>query len=110
MFNVYGTTISGICGDTATIDFALTNYVYEAGDVVYLSVKRKSGDTAYILQKVITPAVGTSEVVFCFEHEDTNDIAPGSYVYDVQVSLASGGVQTPIGPGNFILTGGVTHE
>lgn len=110
MLKISGKTITAVCGDTATMLFSLANYTYQLGDIVYFSVKRKESDPGYVLQKSISPAEGTSEVAFLFTHEDTNTIPPGKYVYDIQVSLATGEVQTPLGPGTFILTGGVTHE
>ena len=43
-------------------------------------------------------------------HEDTNDLTPGEYAYDVQLTAKDGTVATIIPPARFVLEGDVTRD
>lgn len=43
-------------------------------------------------------------------HEDTNDLTPGEYAYDVQLTAKDGMVATIIPPARFVLEGDVTRD
>ena len=42
--------------------------------------------------------------------EDTNDLTPGEYAYDVQLTAKDGTVATIIPPARFVLEGDVTRD
>jgi hypothetical protein len=65
--------------------------------VAVLSVKERGTATEYVLQtdcSVVTPVSGVLEVAFT--PEDTQNLKPGLYVYDVQVTLANQKVYTVV--------------
>lgn len=65
------------------------------------SVKRNYDDTDYVLQ---CPMDGS---VVDLTHEETQGLAYGDYVWDIQLTLADGAHQT-IGPGEFHMLPDVT--
>lgn len=82
-------------------------------DVIYLTIKRSVGDMTKVLQKkIITFQNGKAEIELT--PTDTKDIAPGDYVYDVQLNKMEGELVkrtfTIIEPNAFIVVGDVTRE
>jgi len=61
-----------------------------------LSVKTKHSATAYLFTQVdgVVEDAPTGEMSFTIPPAATQDLNPGVYVYDVQVTLASGAVYT----------------
>lgn len=108
MLSVNGSTIVMIRGDTGTLNIALkldgTQYAISSTDKAAFSLKADFSATAYILQKSI-PTTGKIK----FTHDDTNDLGAGSYVWDIQVTTASGDVFT-VGPGRMKILPDVTRE
>ena len=98
LFKVDNKKILLIRGDTGTVNI---NFSEEVETAVF-SVKRNITDVEYILQKDIT------EGVLNFEHSDTNDLQPGKYVFDIQVSY-DGIVDTPL-IGTLEIIADVTRE
>ena len=98
-----------IRGDTQV--FSL-NIMYEDGlpyelqptDKLVLTVKRSIYNTDIILQKVID-----ASMLIKFEHEDTEGLSFGEYVYDVQLTQGDI-VTTVIPPTPFILEGEVNYD
>ena len=93
-------------GDTARFSVKINNdisdneYDIQDNDELKFSVKRKIKDETPCVQKSIT---GTN--TFIIEPQDTDRLAFGSYVYDVQLTTAGGDVYTVIEPTLFeILT------
>lgn len=93
-------------GDTARIQIAINTddgtYTPEEGDVVRFAMKKKHTDDTAILEKSIPINTLLLELL----PEDTAALDRGSYVYDVEITLASGEVYTFI-EGAFILRGDV---
>ena len=108
MLSVNGSTIVMIRGDTGTLNIALkldgTQYAISSTDKAVFSLKADFSASAYILQKLIPP-MGKIK----FTHDDTNDLGTGSYVWDIQVTTASGDVFT-VGPGRMKILPDVTRE
>lgn len=75
------------------------------GDVIYFSAKQKLSQTNYSIQKTIT-AFTNGEAIIGLLPADTN-IDTGSYLYDIQLSKASGEVYTIL-KGKLNITLGVT--
>ena len=106
MFSVEGNIINVTKGDTGVINLALDNYKLQEGDKVTLTVKQNINDSVYVLQKVVTEFEdGTAKIML--SSSDTN-IEPIKYVYDIQVDLADGRVQTVVIPSTFKVLKGVT--
>ena len=99
--------ITHMRGDTGCITVNLyadgEPYTMRDGDKLIFSVKRAIGDTEYVLQKESK----TNQIFFV--HKDTNNLAPGTYVYDIQLVTSIGMVQT-MGPGKYILQADITRE
>lgn len=108
MFNIDSRkNIKIIKGDTAIFDITLKNYTFVEGDKVYFTVKYSVDDTENIIQKVIT-TFNDNKAKIILSKEDTN-IDTGTYLYDIQCSLADGRVDTIVVPSKFEVLGGITH-
>lgn len=83
---------------------------FEAGDVLYFTVKHFPGCAERLLQKELRDFEADGSAVFAFAPGDTKPMEPGGYWYDVQLSDADGGVTTLAGPALFTLGGEVTDE
>ena len=106
MFSIEGNIINVTKGDTGVINLALDNYKLQEGDKVTLTVKQNINDSVYVLQKIVTEFEdGTAKIML--SSSDTN-IEPIKYVYDIQVDLADGRVQTVVIPSAFKVLKGVT--
>lgn len=106
MFSISYDDIYLTRGDTAVINFNLSNYELQDGDTVLLTVKQ-SVDTADIaFQKVLDKETNQ----FVIEHNDTKNLPYGKYVYDIQLTTAQGQVYTIIKPHRFKIEGEVTWD
>ncbi len=104
MFELHKNNIYLTRGDTGIVDFAPCFCDSgEPGDSyrAILSVKKNINDKDYVLQKE------TTDNLFIFEHADTKDIAPGKYIYDIEVH-AEDQVDT-MGPFKFVILADVTR-
>ena len=95
-------------GDTGCLDVYLfmgdEPYELKPGDTGKFSVKKHITSTEYIFQKTLTEDGG-----FILEPSDTKDLKPGTYRYDVEITLATGEVVT-IAIGKYKLLGDITRE
>ena len=109
MFEILGSNHMRIVqGDTAIFDLNISDYNFVEGDVVYFTVKKSIKDKEYTLQKVVTE-FNENTAKFKLNKEDTN-IRAGNYIYDIQVSLQDGRVDTIVLPSKFEVLEGVTNE
>jgi hypothetical protein len=86
-------------GDTARFDIVVKNpdgtvYAPVEGDVITFTVKISAGKAAVITK------TGASIVI---NPADTASLANGDYVYDVDIKLANGDVNTIITESSFVL-------
>ena len=95
-------------GDTAMFDITLDNYTFTEGDRVYFTVKKRIKDSQYVIQRVVDVFEETTARVY-LTTEDTN-IESGIYIYDIQVSLTNGVVDTIVLPSKFEILEGVTCD
>jgi len=98
-------------GDTAEFDVEISTGTYGTykcvtGDTLVFSLKKMITDTVYVMQKTVTTFPDGN--IFVIHPSDTNSLALGLYVYDVQVTLASSAVYTVIPPTQFELLNEVT--
>ena len=106
-------SMSLICGDTLTFYLVfdgdgLTEDLTEA----WFSCKQSFTDTSYVFQKTITNGgitkESTNRYLVRVAPEDTLDVTPGVYKYDVQYQYGDD-VFTPL-VGDLVLYPGVTDE
>ena len=101
-------TITIIKKDTASFDVSLDNHDFTDGDVVTFTVAPVVESEEPLLQKKVTEFNEDGTCTINLLSSDTRDIEIGEYLYDVQVDLADGRVDTFLGPKKFKLLGGVT--
>ena len=95
-------------GDTAIFNININDYEFVDGDIVYFTVKKDIKDKDYVLQKIVSDFID-NKAFFQLSKHDTN-ISAGSYVYDIQVSLHNGIVDTVVLPSKFEVLEGVTND
>ena len=106
MFNIEGNSITITAGDTGTISLDVEDYNFVEGDIVTMTVKSNINETSYVFQKVVTDFEDNKAKIFLLP-TDTNSLS-GKYIYDIQVNLTDGRVQTIITPNTFKVVKGVT--
>lgn len=109
-FYINHKNISLTRGDTADIVLELKRdnepYILASGDTGVLTVKSEIDAEEFIFQKELNVVNGTC--LFNIEPNDTKDLEYGEYVYDVQITLADGGVYTVVSPHKFWVKSEVT--
>ena len=73
------------------------DYTPETGDLLRFAVKKHYRDT----ETVILKEIDTDEPVVRIDPADTEDLEFGEYVYDIQLTYASGAVDTFIAEGRL---------
>ena len=106
MFSIEGNSITITAGDTGVISLGIENYNFVEGDLVTMTVKSNINDTSYIFQKVVNIFVDNKANIFLLP-ADTSNLS-GKYIYDIQVNLLDGRVQTIVTPSTFRVMKGVT--
>lgn len=112
MLEIIGNRIRMTRGDSAYMTVKLTRaipgceeeeYTMAEDDTLTMTVRKNiRADTA-----IIKTAVGSAS--FRFVPSDTEDLSPGCYIYDVQLTTAAGDVYTVTDREEFILMDGVTR-
>lgn len=94
--------ISMVRGDTVHIGVTLTG-IEDAPEEIYFSAKKSVTDTGYAFQKslgdgieVDTEAESGMAYVVTIESSDTDSLASGTYVYDIEVTIDGGDIITPV--------------
>lgn len=97
-------------GDSADFDIYLPilddkgeiigEYTLQEGDTLLFTVKKNTRTTDILIQK--------SGQHISLEPTDTKDLSYGNYVYDAELTYASGFVDTVILPSPFVITEEVT--
>lgn len=107
MFEILrGNKMRVVQGDTAVFNITLSNHAFVPGDLVYFTLKSKIEDTEITLQKIVDN-FEDSKARFVLSKEDTG-LPVGNYIYDIQLSLSDGRVDTVVLPSKFEVIGGVT--
>ena len=105
MLRIKGAEITLTRGDTARIELAVTKdgRAYDfSDDTVLFTVKRNTETAEILIQKE------SVDGVIAILPADTDGLAYGPYVYDVQLTTAGGDVCTVIPPSPFNLAPEVT--
>ena len=103
-----GTNISMTRGDTETLTVRCS-VPFEEGDTVYMTA-RESVEAPVAFQKIVRDFGDEGEAVIVIDHEDTEGMDFGDYLYDVQVTRDSGTVTTLVKPSKFTLTEEITYD
>lgn len=109
---INGTDISMLRGDTECLVVNCQtedgqSRPFAEGDKVTFTVGTSFGRA--LLTKTVTEFPdGTAVIVIA--HGDTNELTPGEYAYDVQLTARDGTVKTIIPPSRFVLERDVTRE
>lgn len=110
---ISGTNLAMIRGDTESIAVTCSkegvNY-FEAGDTVYLTVKKSYSTDAKVLQKVQTVFTPEGVAIFDIDPADTKGIGFGNYAYDIQLTKLSGEVTTLVEHSILTILPEVTYE
>lgn len=80
------------------------------GDTVYFTVKTSTDTDKKAFQKKITTFNQDGIAVIAIVPQDTTNLIPGSYVYDIQYTDKYGSVMTIIKPSCFQVMKEVTYE
>lgn len=96
-------------GDTLHLQITLTDqegevYTLQDGDTLVFTVKKNTSSDVVLIQKNILNSNIT------ISHEDTKNMAYGTYMYDVQLTQANGDVTTVIKPSKFKITEEVNYD
>jgi len=107
MYRIVGNNIQIVRGDTAVINIAVSTkdgakYILSGGDNLTFTVRKTATDNI-VIQKTITGGNFTINPV------DTETLEFGNYVYDVQLTSASGFTDTIIAPHIFKILEEVTY-
>lgn len=89
--------------DNIKNDDSIERYNVTSDDTLTLSVKRRIKDEIYLFSKTVT---GSTSIYI--KPDDTKGIPFGTYVYDVQLTTASGDVFTIVEPNTFEILPEVT--
>lgn len=99
---VSGTNLSMVKGDTEEIVVYIEEFPFQTGDIVEMTVRKAPSAPDKILYKKITTFNEDGKAIINIEHDDTSDVKPGSYHYDIQLTYDTNKVKTIIK--NSILT------
>lgn len=100
-------TMTIVKKDTASFNVALDNYTLTDGDRVTFTIAKEVEQETPLRQIIVTDFIDGVALVPITSEDSDLDI--GSYLYDVQINLADGRVDTVIGPAKFVVKGGVTY-
>lgn len=111
---IQGTNISMIRGDSEAIkvsckDESGADVPLVEGDIVYFTVKRNTYTEEKILQKIVTEFIEGAALITIFPN-DTRELIPSNYYYDIQLNRANGQVKTIVPPSKFTINAEVTYE
>ncbi len=110
MFEISGTKITITRGDYAVLEMAITReladgtrepFVLESGDVLVFTAKRNLCEITPVALKLTS----YGSAVFTIRPEDTKEMEPGTYVYDIELQP---GPYTLIGPAEMEILPEVT--
>ena len=94
MYNIYGTKIHLTRGDTLIANLEIKRddetYIPAVGDVIRFAMKKDYKDEEPLILKTID----NNEMVLRLDSSDTKSLEFGEYVYDIQITMEDGTVDT----------------
>lgn len=105
---VNGKQITFTRGDTVKIIVTMmlsdgTEYTPQENDVVSFAMKRKYSDPNDLIRKTIP----NDTLMLILTPQETGQLSPGHYVYDIQLAYANGDIDTFINNETIIVTGDI---
>ena len=97
-----------IQGDTGSIRLTLDNYKLSSGDKVTFAMTSNSLKRL-LIEKSITEFESDGTALIILNGKDTVDIAPGSYLYEIQVITKDGRIDTVIPMTKFKIMEGMIY-
>jgi hypothetical protein len=96
-------------GDTFSVTLNLkdgdgNDVVRVPGDIVYFTVKKSTSTADIVTQKTLQ----YNESQLTINPDDTKEIDPGNYLYDIQLTKSTGEVYTLVKPSAFTVRADVT--
>ena len=109
---VTGTNLAMIQGDSESLTITRKNregnmIPFEEGDRVFMTVKSDPTQAEFIFQKVVT-SFQEGRAIIEIQPEDTQNIEPQAYQYDIQLTTAAGRVTTLVKPSRLTIRMGIT--
>ena len=106
MFNINTDTkeIYTVKGDTANFAMNIAPYQKQEGDKLTFTVKKRYGAPAVMIIEA------DENGQFHIPHSAYDNIAPGYYLYDIQLTTEQGEVYTVVGPANMTIDIEITAE
>lgn len=106
MLKISGTTITLTRGDSASIALDLhykdgEPYEPAEGDTIRFAMKKTYSD---LLPPLLTIDISTEDLILYIPANDTKSLAYGQYKYDIQLTTASGDVDTFIDRATIAIT------
>ena len=98
-----------IQGDTGSIRLTLDNYKLSSGDKVTFAMTSNSLKRL-LIEKSITEFESDGTALIILNGKDTVDIAPGSYLYEIQVITKDGRIDTVIPMTKIKIMEGMIYE
>lgn len=100
MLSIWNNRITLTQGDTAYITVKLSNYTYDEGDTLAMTVRHKIDDEEITFQ---IEGIGEEGNVINILPEHTKNLPVGEYVYDIRLTTHLGEVFTVVSPVEFII-------
>lgn len=104
---VSGTNLSMIRGDTEAITVNFSEALPEGAELTM--TVRETVEAKIEIQKTHVCGSNESQIIFILEHTDTAHMNFGTYVYDIQLTVAGETVITLIPPSRLRLREEVTY-
>ena len=102
-----GTNLTMTRGDTEELIVSCSD-PFRDGDEVAMTV-RESADSPVEFQKIVREFSEEGKAVIVIDHEDTEGMNFGTFLYDIQITREDGEVKTPVKPSKFTLTEEITY-
>ena len=94
MYNIYGTKIHLTRGDTLIANLEIKRddetYIPAVGDVIRFAMKKDYKDE----EPLIIKTIDNNDMVLRLDSSDTKSLEFGEYVYDIQITMEDGTVDT----------------
>lgn len=104
MHKINGNNITLTRGDTLEVKVALyrngAEYTPDAGDVIRFAMKENYEQA----QPLLNITIPNDTLILHIRPQDTKNLAFGAYVYDVEITMTDGTVDTFIAEASFIIS------
>lgn len=102
-------TMTVVQGDTAIFTISPRGYYFVEGDEAIFTVKKSAKERKNMIQKSVKVFEDDGMVAKFFLGGDDTRLPVGEYLYDIQLNLADGRIDTVVLPTKFIVLEGINH-